>query len=90
MKDEAVNIPVLAAEPTVLPPAVLENLAARFRPGGLFLVVLRPDGEVAYHDPGGGPFFERYVLPLLRSRDATGATPRDRAEALAAAANVNP
>ena len=85
---QSVNIPTLKPEPTVLPPAVLENLAARFRPGGLFLVVLRPDGSVAYHDPGAGVFFDRYVLPLLTGPDAAGRGPRERAEALAQAAGV--
>jgi len=90
MTNEAANIPVHPVEPTVLPPAVLENLAARFRPGGLFLVVLRPDGQVAYHDPGAGPFFERYVLPLLQARDAAGVMPRDRVEALMSTTAASP
>jgi putative nucleotidyltransferase with HDIG domain len=88
MTNDAGNIPALAPEPTVLPPAVLENLAARFRPGGLFLVVIRPDGTVAYHDPEAGPFFERYLLPLLQARDTAGKTLRDRVEALALAATA--
>ena len=87
MTQQSVNIPALKPEATVLPPAVLENLAARFRPSGLFLVVLRTDGSVAYHDPGAGVFFDRYVLPLLTTPDAAGRGPRERAEALAAAAN---
>jgi len=51
---------------TVVPAPVLENLAARFRPGGLCLVVLRPDGAVAYQDPGANLFFQRYALPLIQ------------------------
>ena len=51
---------------TVVPAPVLENLAARFRPGGLCLVVLRPDGAVAYQDPGSNLFFQRYALPLIQ------------------------
>jgi putative nucleotidyltransferase with HDIG domain len=86
MTSQAANIPILKAEATVLPPAVLENLAARFRPGGLFLVVLRQDGSVAYHDPGAGVFFERYVFPLLKASDPTGRALRERFDALAAAA----
>jgi len=46
--------------------AVLDNLAARFRPAGVFLVLLKPDGTVAYADPAAGMFFQRYVLPLLQ------------------------
>jgi len=83
MATQAPNIPILKPEPTVLPPAVLENLAARFRPGGLFLVVLRQDGSVAYRDPGAGVFFERYVFPLLKASDPTGQLLRDRIESLA-------
>lgn len=49
--------------------AVLEKLAARFRPGGLCLLLLSPDGSVAWHDPAAGAFFHRYMLPLMR-RDA--------------------
>ena len=57
MASQAPNIPILKPEPTVLPPAVLENLAARFRPGGLFLVVFAltdaPDhGWLANRGPG--------------------------------------
>src|SRR3954463_1964127 len=86
MTSQAANIPILKAEATVLPPAVLENLSARFRPGGLFLVVLRQDGSIAYRDPGAGVFFERYVFPLLKAADPTGRQLRDRFEALTAAA----
>jgi putative nucleotidyltransferase with HDIG domain len=46
--------------------AVLENLAARFRPAGLFLIMLKTDGSVAYHDAAAGTFFTRYVLPMLQ------------------------
>jgi putative nucleotidyltransferase with HDIG domain len=88
MTSQSVNIPTLKPEATVLPSAVLENLAARFRPGGLFLVVLRPDGSVAYHDPGAGVFFHRYVLPLLAGLDAAGRGSRDRVDSLAQAAGA--
>src|SRR5690349_15056166 len=54
-----------------IPPAVLESLAARVRPNGAFLVVLRPDGSVAWHDQAAGVFFRRFVLPLLQYRDPT-------------------
>lgn len=48
----------------------LDNLAARFRPGGLWLVLLRPDGTIAYHDAAAPAFFQRYVRPQLESREA--------------------
>src|SRR5689334_6185755 len=53
-------------------PAALDNLAARFRPGGLFLVLLRPDGTIAYHDSGAAAFHVRYTLPQLQVNDAGG------------------
>jgi len=85
MTPQPANIPILKADATVLPPAVLENLSARFRPGGLFLVVLRQDGSFAYHDAGAGVFFDRYVFPLLKASDPTGRALRERFESLAAA-----
>src|SRR5688500_8943944 len=49
-----------------MPVAVLEKLAARMRPSGLFLVLLRPDGTVAYFDPTAPLFFQRFVLPMVQ------------------------
>jgi len=60
---QSTTIPHLRGDSTVLPSTVLENLAARFRPGGLFLMVLRQDGTVVYHDAGAGVFFERSAVP---------------------------
>ena len=80
--------PAPIPETTVLQPAVLENLALRFRPGGLFLMVLRPDGTVAYHDAGAGVFFERYLLPLLRLPDPAGKGLREKIVALAPGGSV--
>jgi HD-GYP domain-containing protein (c-di-GMP phosphodiesterase class II) len=57
---------IAGPEPTSISATVLDNLSTRFRPGGLFLVVLRPDGTVSYHDPSAGLFFHRYVLPLIQ------------------------
>src|SRR5688500_1264461 len=73
---------------SVLPHAVLENLAARFRPGGLFLVVLRQDGSVAWHDAGAGVFFERYVLPMLRDAGPGAQALRQQIASLEAGAAV--
>jgi putative nucleotidyltransferase with HDIG domain len=68
------NAVVISSEPQqqdspAVPLTVLENLASRLRPSGLFLVMLRPDGSIVYHDPGGSLFFQRYVSPLLQYRD---------------------
>jgi len=62
------SITTASAKPSleIIPADVLDNLAGRFRPGGLFLMLLRPDGSVAYHDGAAGLFFPRYVLPLLQ------------------------
>jgi HD-GYP domain-containing protein (c-di-GMP phosphodiesterase class II) len=68
--------------------AALDNLAARFRPSGLFLVMLRPDGSVAYHDSAAGVFFHRYVLPLLQYRDASNDELRSKVQSLSAASSV--
>src|SRR4051812_9340060 len=64
--------------------AALDNLAARFRPGGLFIVMLKTDGTVQYHDSASGLFFHRYVLPLLQYGDATNDQLRSKVKALAA------
>jgi HD-GYP domain-containing protein (c-di-GMP phosphodiesterase class II) len=53
------------------PVAVLDVLATRFRPAGLFLALLKPDGTVLYHDASAGLFFQRYVLPLLQYDDSS-------------------
>ncbi|MGH7176870.1 MAG: hypothetical protein ACREJC_05780, partial [Tepidisphaeraceae bacterium] len=45
--------------------SALENLAARFRPGGAMLLLLGTDGRVLYADAACGAFFQRYVTPML-------------------------
>ncbi|MDB5293930.1 MAG: hypothetical protein JWL69_5171 [Phycisphaerales bacterium] len=57
---------------TAVPVAVLENLAARFRAGGLFLLALRPDGSLAWHDASAGAFFLGYALPVLSNPGPQG------------------
>jgi HD-GYP domain-containing protein (c-di-GMP phosphodiesterase class II) len=69
-------------EGTGVPTVALDNLATRFRPGGLFLVLMRPDGTVAYHDTQAGLFFARYVLPLLQYGDSSDPELRDRIKKL--------
>src|ERR1700729_1019257 len=60
-----------SGEPLSVPAAVLDNLAARFRTSGLFVVLLHTDGSIIYHDPQAALFFQRYVLPLLQYGDPT-------------------
>src|SRR5688500_2916971 len=50
----------------VIPVAVLDNLAARFRPSGLCLLMLAPDGSLVYHDGGAGLFFQRFAIPMIQ------------------------
>jgi len=51
---------------------VLEELATRFRGGGLFLSAIRNDGSVAWHDAAANIFFLRYLLPLLHRPELNG------------------
>jgi HD-GYP domain-containing protein (c-di-GMP phosphodiesterase class II) len=61
--------PILSEKPSdapVIPMAVLDNLASRFRPGGLCLLMLNPDGSLIYHDSGAGLFFQRFAVPMIQ------------------------
>ncbi|HYO07451.1 MAG TPA: HD domain-containing phosphohydrolase [Tepidisphaeraceae bacterium] len=58
--------PAPATVPASVPTPVLDNLAARFRPGGLCLMMLNPDGSLAYHDPSAGLFFQRFAVPMIQ------------------------
>src|SRR3954454_21061801 len=69
--DAAGRAPSATTSSATIPAAALGSLAARVRPNGAFLAVLRPDGTVAWHDQAGGVFFRRFVLPLLQYRDPT-------------------
>ncbi|CAN5399707.1 hypothetical protein BH10PLA1_BH10PLA1_02520 [soil metagenome] len=62
-----------ASKPMAIAASALENLASRFRPAGLYLIMLRADGTVAFHDPGASLFFHRYVLPMLEYPDPAAA-----------------
>ncbi len=62
-----------------VPVTVLDNLATRFRPGGLCLLMLHPDGTLAYHDSAAGLFFQRFVVPMVQYPDpAVGLAERVR------------
>jgi putative nucleotidyltransferase with HDIG domain len=73
---------------TGIPVAALDNLATRFRPGGLFLVLLRTDGTVAYHDPSAPAFYQRYLLPQLQAPDAFDGAMLDKVRLTNAASGV--
>src|SRR5689334_18008011 len=49
--------------------SVLDNLAARFRPSGVCLLMLNPDGSLAFHDSCAGLFFQRFALPMVQYPD---------------------
>ncbi len=44
---------------------MLNTIASRWRPAGLFTCVLDMTGAVAWHDAEASPFFIQYVLPRL-------------------------
>jgi HD-GYP domain-containing protein (c-di-GMP phosphodiesterase class II) len=68
---------------------VVENLAARMRPAGLCLLMVRPDGTLSYHDSAASTFFLRYVMPLIRNPQPTEQGLRDKlAEITAGSAPV--
>ena len=71
-----------------VPASALDNLAARFRPNGLFLAMLNTDGTVTYHDSAAGVFFLRYALPLLQYRDAATDEIRAKAKSLTTVGSV--
>jgi HD-GYP domain-containing protein (c-di-GMP phosphodiesterase class II) len=56
---------------TSLPAAVLDQLASRFRPAGLCLMLIRPDGSLVWTDSSAVDFFRRYAVPLVRTREET-------------------
>ena len=58
-------------ESSGVPAVMLDNLAARFRSCGLFVVLIQSNGSIVYHDPQAAMFFQRYVLPLLQYGDPT-------------------
>jgi len=54
------------------PAALLEKLAARFRPAGLCVITLRTDGSMAHFDPAAGAFFARFAIPLVQQDPILG------------------
>ena len=55
-----------AKHAAIIPTPVLDNLAARFRPGGLCLLMLAPDASLVYHDDNAGLFFQRFAIPMIQ------------------------
>ncbi len=49
-----------------VPEAVLEYLAKHSRPSGTCLLLLRPDGTLAWNDHAAGVLYERFMVPALK------------------------
>src|SRR5438067_6790061 len=56
----------------MVPDAVMEQLAKHTRPAGTSLLLLRPDGTVAWHDHGSGVLYERFLVPALTHTELLG------------------
>jgi putative nucleotidyltransferase with HDIG domain len=69
---ETTPIPTASVTKTPgIPVSVLDNLATRFRPGGLCLLMLNVDGTLAYCDTTAGLFFQRFAMPMIQYPDAS-------------------
>ena len=68
--------------------AALDNLATRFRPGGLYLALLRTDGTVAYQDSAAPAFYQRYLLPQIQTPDAADTALADKIRLTNAASGI--
>ena len=71
-----------------VPATVLDNLSARVRACGLFLMLLDKDGSVIFHDAQAAVFFQRYVLPLVQYGDPGDPGLVERIRNLGAASSV--
>jgi putative nucleotidyltransferase with HDIG domain len=79
-----------AAAAAAVPQAVLDDLAARFRAGGLCLVLLKPDGSVVYHDASAGAFFQKFARPLIEQPGPAATALREKIRLTHAATGVTP
>jgi HD-GYP domain-containing protein (c-di-GMP phosphodiesterase class II) len=66
-----------------LPLALLENLAARYRPGGLCLLLLARDGSLLWHDPVAPLFFQKYLVPVIATPESGNCALADKVSSLA-------
>jgi putative nucleotidyltransferase with HDIG domain len=75
---------------TGMPHAMLDGLAARVRTGGLYLLMLRPEGTIAYQDAAASPFFVRFVRPQIEQPDpgSSDGSIRDKVRLTNAASGV--
>src|SRR3954471_4074533 len=61
-----------ASKSHLLAENAMEILSARLRPAGLYLLMQRADDSIACFDGAADIFFNRYVRPMLESREAEG------------------
>ncbi|MGA2229960.1 MAG: HD domain-containing phosphohydrolase [Tepidisphaeraceae bacterium] len=73
---------------TLMPRAVLDNLASRVRPSGFCVMAVGPKfafeesgDNLFYIDPQAGLFFQRFVAPLVQYADGTAPSKKLREEA---------
>jgi HD-GYP domain-containing protein (c-di-GMP phosphodiesterase class II) len=83
------SIPFPGPAPLPVPIGVLENLAARYRPGGLCLVLLGPDGKLLWHDAAASPFFQAFLIPLLGKPDSGRESLADKLSAITTTSAVS-
>src|SRR5256885_401684 len=81
-------IPTASPAAPIIAASVLDNLAARLRPNGVCLVMLRADGTVAWHDANASLFFQRFALPMLQYPDANCGL-RENVQSLTAASAIS-
>jgi putative nucleotidyltransferase with HDIG domain len=82
------NSIVDSASQLPIPVSALETLTLRFRPGGVFTLLIGTDGAVRFFDASAGMFFQRYVLPMLQYREPSDDELRSRVRAVTAASGV--
>ena len=56
----------------IVPDAVMEQLAKHTRQAATSLLLLKPDGTLAWHDHGSGVLYERFLVPALKHTELLG------------------
>src|SRR6185295_8922233 len=56
----------------IVPDAVMEQLAKHTKQAGTSLLLLKPDGTVAWHDHTSGVLYERFLVPALKHTELLG------------------
>jgi putative nucleotidyltransferase with HDIG domain len=85
---DPVKLPAALAHFPPPPMALLETLAARFRPGGLCLMLLRTDGTVVWHDTAAEVLFQKYVIAQLSADNTSGSDLKESLHSVTATSPV--